>query len=167
MFRKRNFFLLLACGVITFLIFTFISINVLTNWETLRYNSNLSNNFDEKIWKLYHNLPKVYHNKVEDDVYKNSTKTLFLNNIVMNNNANLTYLWTHINSIINKQRLYPQDEYLAMLIKAMETAKVVNADLDKRGTQLKLLLTLEVILIRLINKELLYCINDYFRVAKK
>lgn len=145
MFRKRNFFLVFTCGVTIFLIFTFISINVLTKWETLRYNA-VENNFEEKIWKIYHNLPKIYYENLEaHNVDDFNGTSIFLKNIALSyNKSNLTYLWKHINNNISRNNIHPQNEYLGTLLKAMQTAKIVEADLDKRGTQLKLLLILEV-----------------------
>lgn len=164
MFRKRKFVLILSGGVVVFVLLTFLFFNILTKWESHRYDYVKNDIVPKRILDIYRNLPVVYYEKFQE--YENSTSKMFLKNIRINKNVNLTNLWKYVNDFVSKDSLYPQNEYLGSLVHAMETSKIINATLDQRGTQLKFLLTLDVI-------QFAYCILclfiyiQIFRVVRK
>lgn len=140
MIRKRKLIVFTLCGITIFIILTLFCMNVLTNWEYNRHGY-LNNNLENKIWAHYYKLPEKY---MLTHGNEDNRTNLFIRNLQTDYHMNLPELWRYVNSIVSKDTLYPQTEHLGLAVNAMKSTKIIKADLDRRGTQLKLLLTLEV-----------------------
>lgn len=143
MIRKRNFLIITVIIFVTFL-FT-------TNYLLVLLNTTESEvrvwSIEEQILLQLKNLPEHYHKNTRN--IDNRTQ-LFIKNINLKNvakipNSNLKNLWDDFGSKISKEQLYDlTDNNLGTVLYALQTAGIKKADIDTRGTQLKLLLTLEV-----------------------
>ncbi|CAG9861809.1 unnamed protein product [Phyllotreta striolata] len=137
MFRRKT---ILIIGVI-FSIGFLLSTNYL-NFELPKGSDRKI--VDEIIYEELNKLPKFYKlspknaNVEVEGFFKNlSTSAKYPY-------KNLRHLWQTANSWTNKDRLVDiRSPYLNDVVTSMKYAKITGADLDHRGTQLKLILTLE------------------------
>lgn len=140
MIRKRKLITIGLISIITFIIsVTYLFASLSQTTENLKIKTT-----EELIYKELVKLKEKHSNTipVEDselDIVINNlnTKTLEDNNF--------NELWKIANSWVSKSGIVDfHSSHLGNVLHALKTAKIVKADLDTRGTQLKLLLTLEV-----------------------
>lgn len=97
---------------------------------------------EEKIYLILAKLPQKY--KTRTTTFDNLTETFLRNTKIKPTTDNLTLLWKEANSWISDQKFVnPYSSNLSDILHALRHAPIVKSDLDIRGTQLKLLLTLE------------------------
>lgn len=142
MIRKRRLFLLTALIIFTFILTVFYLMRLLSDTEKAPKNSN--DIIHEQI--LYHltNLPEFYKVRVTT---KDSIIDSFINNIKAPRNArdSLEGLWKEVDAWVTKTQLTNfSSTKIGSVTHALKQAKITGADIDTRGTQLKLFLTLEV-----------------------
>lgn len=98
----------------------------------------------EQIHYYYSNLPEFYRSRTTT---KDEVVDKFIRNVNDRGSGkdDLEGLWKEVNSWVTKASLVNfTSAKIGRIVHALQTAKVVYADVDSRGTQLKLLLTLEV-----------------------
>lgn len=143
MIRKRR---VIICAALT-IIFAFVSVisllmNSLINSQNEVHFSNKA--IEETIKYHLTILPEKY--KLRNIVFDNITDS-FIKNIytVPNSITSIKRLWQEVNSWAKLHYFVNvTSPYLGTIINSLKYAKIKYADIDRRGTQLKLLLTLEV-----------------------
>lgn len=143
MIRKRR---VIICAALT-IICMFVSVisllmNSLINSQNEVSFSNKA--IEETIKYELTKLPEQY--KLRNIVFDNVTDTFIKNiYIVPNSITSIQQLWQEVNSWA-KFHFFVNvtSPNLGTIINSLKHAKIKYADIDRRGTQLKLLLTLEV-----------------------
>lgn len=143
MFRKKTvvFAALIVVSVFLFTLQYLLSVLPGTESEVRR-----KSRIEQNIYSKLKELPDIYKNPQNLD---NSKFNVFLNNLKVENGVgldtlDLTELWLEANSWPSKNQLINiSSPNLGKLIFAMKHASITKADIDTRGTQLKLLLTLK------------------------
>lgn len=143
MFRKRR--LIYFSFIIFFLFICVLRYLLLTltksEHEILYTNSII----EEQIKNELHLLPAKY--KHRSPVIDNSSD-IFINNLYKTPGSikDLTQLWKEVNSWSRKNQFVDvHSPNLSNILFALKHAHILSADIDRRGTQLKLMLTLEVL----------------------
>lgn len=136
MIRKRKLLGFSITLIIIFIFSTYYLLSRLTSTEsevrTVR----------EQISFHLENLPEVYKTRKP---YENDAIDKFISNINSIATEETTKLWQIANSWVSGTKLVElESPHLGGLLSALKTSKIINSDLDTRGTQLKFLLTLEV-----------------------
>ena len=146
MFRKKTVIFL---GLLVSSIFFFTIYVLLTVLPGQENEIKTVSSIEKAIYNELNKLPEVYHTSGANS--DNTKFYTFFNNVkktdnIRVNESNLTKLWQEANSwTLNTQLVNISSPDLGKLIFAMKNAKIIKADIDSRGTQLKLLLTLKVI----------------------
>lgn len=98
---------------------------------------------ESEIYKILGGLPSEYKTQRKEELLfdkyflKNTEKVIKI--------ENFNEIWKLANSWVSKEQLYDMfSPRLGEVIEALKVGKIRKADIDSRGTQLKLLLTLEV-----------------------
>lgn len=142
MIRRRNLVLLSLLFFVLFILTTNYLLITLPSESEVRKQLTV----EEKIYYELNKLPVEYITKT---LIEDKTVDIFINVIQRNvtvRELNLDRLWTEANSWVSKTQLINlTSPNLGKLFVALKNAKIINADVDTRGTQLKLLLTLEVL----------------------
>ncbi|XP_018577764.1 glycosaminoglycan xylosylkinase homolog [Anoplophora glabripennis] len=140
MVRKRSFVLLSLLFFVLFILTTNYLLIILPSGSEVRKPLTV----EEKINYELSKLPAEYAIK---PLIEDTTVDVFLENfknIVKIEQLDLNHLWTESNSWVFKSQLINlTSPSLGKLFVALKKAKIISADVDTRGTQLKLLLTLE------------------------
>lgn len=142
MIRKRKLFFLALLTVLIFIATIFYLMRLLSNSEKRPINTNEI--IHEKIYKHLATLPEFY--KIRSTTHDSVVDT-FIKNI---NHANspiedLDELWNEVSSWVTRSQLTNfSSAKFGTVVQALKNAKIIHSDVDSRGTQLKLLLTLEV-----------------------
>lgn len=142
MIRRRNLVLLSLLFFALFILTTNYLLITLPSESEVRKQLTI----EEKIYFELNKLPVEYTIRT---LTEDKTVDIFLN-IIKSTNANfrqlnLDSLWREANSWVSKTQLINlTSPNLGKLFIALKKAKIISADVDTRGTQLKLLLTLEV-----------------------
>lgn len=97
---------------------------------------------EEEIYKIYKQLKNTIDPKSKTDNLVGNKFIKYLNNGSLVDN--LKQLWTEANSWVSKTEVYNIHHHLGNILHAIKKTKIIKADLDNRGSQLKFLLTLEV-----------------------
>lgn len=145
MIRRRNFLFCIATFLIIFIFTTNYLLTILSSSE-IEVRKILT--IEEKIYLELKKFPTRYNLKspIEDravEVFLENVKNL--NAVSKFTDTNLVNLWNEANSWVTKtQVLNFSSSSLGDVLSALKTAKIIKADVDTRGTQLKLLLTLQV-----------------------
>nr|XP_023011969.1 glycosaminoglycan xylosylkinase homolog [Leptinotarsa decemlineata] len=142
MIRQKRIFLL-ALG---FLLLFLITTNYV--WIALPNNENevkKVQSIEEKIYSEMKKLPDIYKFK---SIISDRGTDIFLKNIRDVESAldekSLKELWREANSWVSKTQLVnASSPNLGKIQFALKHAKIIKADVDTRGTQLKILLTLQ------------------------
>lgn len=112
------------------------------------------NRVEELIYNELKTLPDIYYSSQNEDNGK-FKKLLEIIRSQQEDDDNLHNLWQKANSWVSENQLLNISSHeLGRVITAMKTAKIVKSDIDTRGTQLKLLLTLKVLDIFLLLKPI-------------
>lgn len=142
MLRKRKFIFATLVVLCTFLFIVAYLMNILTKKQTERLLTNSI--VEEKIKEYLNKLPDKY--KVKNKFIGNITD-LHIENVhhAPKNVDILIKLWHEVNSWVSKGVFVNTSTIsnLGSILGALKYTKIIYADLDTRGTQLKLLLTLE------------------------
>lgn len=139
MFKKRKVLGALAIFIIIFLMTLSYFINVLSS-ENEAGRAHQISGYEAKILMKLYNLPKYYH--IKPEYYDNITETFVKS--LKRSERDMKSVWQDVNAAVSKQGLFKiANTYLGDALHALQTGRIIKADLDKRGTQLKLLLTLE------------------------
>lgn len=101
------------------------------------------NLLEESIRNNVKSLPQKYQ---QTQVEFDNLTELFINNVnKVNSIKNLKQVWSSIKNNIRDNKLFVSNgTYLGTALEGLRTASIISADVDSRGTQLKLLLMLEV-----------------------
>lgn len=161
MIRRRRFL------KITLLIslFFFITVWFVSNVSKSEKLPQISNTqeYEDEIYRELALLSAEY--KTKSKIVSNFTK-YFLNNMKSSADlANLNYnnVWKNAKSWVSKMQLYEaRNSDIREVCEAMKVGKIIKADLDSRGTQLKFLFTLEVsdFFLKKLRVYLYYCCVD-------
>lgn len=141
MLRKRKFIFLIFAATCTFLFIIGYLMNVLIKEQN---EEALTNSIvEEKIKKYLLRLPEKYKIK---NKFLGNISDLHIKNVhdVSSNVDVLNKWWYEVNSWVSKGVFVNTTSNLGSVLGALKYAKIIYADLDTRGTQLKLLLTLKV-----------------------
>jgi hypothetical protein len=135
MIRKSR---LLIISVILISIFL-ISTNYLL--ITLTDSENEVKSVHEKIYQQLEHLPDFY--KIRKPL-ENDVTDRFIKNINVDDEKNLKKLWNVARSWVSKTKIVDfESPLLGSVLSALKKSKIIKADLDTRGTQLKVQLTLD------------------------
>nr|CAI5824554.1 unnamed protein product [Callosobruchus analis] len=142
MLRKRNVLILSVTILVLFFLTTNYLRSILPSNNSVKYTS-LS--IEGKIQIEFKHLPRDY--KIPSLLEHKSFST-FLNNIKSEkfelNSENLTNLWNEANSWVSKTQIFNMSSpNIGKVVYALKNAKILKADLDTRGTQLKFTFTLD------------------------
>lgn len=145
MIPKRRVFIITIILLIFFLVTTnyfFVSVLSRTESEVMKKPSGLIT-IEQKIMQKVPLVSKNYKSKrITND---NTTDTFIRNLKIIKEIKNKERLWKEAKSWVSKTQLYNfTNPNLGSVLNALKTSKIIKADIDTRGTQLKLLLTLEV-----------------------
>ncbi|EFA06532.1 glycosaminoglycan xylosylkinase homolog [Tribolium castaneum] len=135
MIRKRKLLSISVTLIVVFIFSTYYLLTTLTSTESEVRSTH------EKIYHHLKNLPQLYktHKPLENDAFDKFTSNV---NVVIN--EDVAKVWQIANSWVSGTKLVDlESPFLGTVLSRLKTAKVVKADLDTRGTQLKFLLTLE------------------------
>lgn len=140
MIRRKNILLV----AILFLVVFVVTTNYLLYW--LPRQSDVTITIEENIYLELKKLPIYYKiNEAEIDDVGTLLKKINIVNITHAYNG-IEKLWKLADTWPNKTQIVDiHSPQLGDILSLLSQAKIVKADLDHRGTQLKLLLTLEVI----------------------
>ncbi|KAJ8925971.1 hypothetical protein NQ315_009826 [Exocentrus adspersus] len=141
MLRRRSFIFLLLVFLVLFVITT--NYLLITLHSKSEVKSPLT--VEEKIYFELNKLPGRYTSK---SLVEDKTTEVFLQNLSTTNlrleDLDLEGLWAEANSWVSKTQLVNlSSPDLGKLFFALKHARITKADVDTRGTQLKLLFTLE------------------------
>lgn len=140
MIQKRKLLLLTVSIFLLFILLISSFMRILITEEHER-STTVQLSPEEKILKLFDHLPDTYKvRRLKDD---NITRVLLKNLKNKLKIRNIKQIWIDANAGVSKTQLY-NSSLLGLIRLGMKRLKIVFADLDSRGTQLKLLLTLEV-----------------------
>lgn len=136
MIRKRKVIIISIALIIIFFISTNLLFSLLTTEIEVR-------SIHDHIYFHLNNLPSIYKHK---EISNNDSFNIFLKYINSPiHETDVTKIWQIANSWVSKNRLVDhENSFIGSVLLAMQNTKIIKADLDTRGTQLKLLLTLEV-----------------------
>lgn len=151
MIRRRK---LLLFTVITVLIFLITTNYLLLNLQkTDDIEVRKSPTIEEKIYQHLAKLPDYYNLRSPKDVsFSDLSLVNTKNSTVRLDDWHLQELWKEANSWVSKTSVINfSSPKMGPLLFALKNAKILKADLDSRGTQLKFLLTLQVIYLYLKN----------------
>lgn len=143
MVRRRNLLVCLAVFIILFVLTTNYLLNILTASES-KVKKLLT--IEEKIYLELQNLPAQYNltplsHDIADEIFTDDFK--YKNTSIQK--IDLVNLWQEVNSWVSKTQVVNfQSPNFRRAFYALKSAKIIKADVDTRGTQLKLLLTLQV-----------------------
>ncbi|XP_018331863.1 glycosaminoglycan xylosylkinase homolog [Agrilus planipennis] len=141
MFKRKQIFLLFALFTLSFLLVLIVLIKKLPSTES-KVKIKV-NNIEELILEEAHQLSNYF--KTKRSINETAIKIFIneLNKIVISKNTTEP-LWNIARSWVSKTQLYNMSSiYLGDVIYALKSNKILKADIDSRGTQLKLFLTLE------------------------
>lgn len=143
MVRPRSLLVLLIITILTFFVSTFY---LLLNLQSTDIEVRNIQTIEDKIYLELKNLPEHYKSKsvltvpVIDSFVNNIRNTTF-----QHENTDLKHLWEEANSWVSKNQVVDfSNVQIGQVLTALRNAAIIKADLDTRGTQLKLLLTLQV-----------------------
>lgn len=143
MIRKRKLLLLAAFTILSFILTIIYLMRLLSDSES---SPKITHELiHEKIRYHLANLPEFYKIKAitPDGVADNFIQ--HINSVQGNGKDSLEELWNEVNSWVTKTQLTNfTSSKIGNVLQALKHAKIIFADVDTRGTQLKLLLTLEV-----------------------
>nr|CAH7761905.1 unnamed protein product [Callosobruchus chinensis] len=142
MLRKRNVLVLSVTILVLFFFTTNYLRSILPSNNSVKYTS-LS--IEGKIQIEFKNLPKDY--KIPSLIEPKTFYT-FLKNIKSEkfelSSENLTILWNKANSWVTKTQIFNiSSPNIGKVVYALKNTKILKADLDTRGTQLKFIFTLD------------------------
>ncbi|KAF7279690.1 hypothetical protein GWI33_006850 [Rhynchophorus ferrugineus] len=101
------------------------------------------NRVEELIYNELKTLPNIYYSSQNEDNDK-FEKLLESIKSQQGNDENLNSIWQKANSWVSENQLLNiSSSELGKVITAMKSVKIIKSDIDTRGTQLKLLLTLK------------------------
>lgn len=146
--QKRNLLLLTLVLLILFVIAINYFLSALTKMESEVKNSK-ELDIQEQIMQAVTHLDKKY--KIMH-LTPNTILDAFIFNLKNPTNIKNVYkeVWLEANSWVSKTQLYElESRHLGNVINALKSSKIIKADIDTRGTQLKLLLTLEVSILNI------------------
>ncbi|XP_056634983.1 glycosaminoglycan xylosylkinase homolog [Diorhabda sublineata] len=138
MFRRRTILLLTLVLLIVF----FITTNYLL--ITLSIENEIgSKSVEEFIYQKLEELPDHY--KLLPSQYNNEIPESFESFKISSNITNkIDIIWKIANSWTNNTKLIDiKSKYVGDILLMLQRGKIIKADIDSRGTQLKLLLTLQ------------------------
>ncbi|RZC39678.1 DUF1193 domain containing protein [Asbolus verrucosus] len=139
MLRKRKLLIISIVLIVTFMVTTNY---LLTRLTTASEGDTEIKSIHEKIYKELENLSNKYEIRkpFEDEI----TDTFIKNINTFTVEGNIKNVWQIANSWVSKTMLVDfMSLHVGSLLLALKKSKIIKADLDGRGTQLKLLLTLE------------------------
>lgn len=137
MLRRRTVLLLTLVLLIVF----FVTTNYLLITLSIE-NEVDSTSVEESIYQKLRELPDHY--KILQSQYNNETPNSFENFKILTNVTNRPILWKIANSwTINTRLVDIKSKYVGDILLMLQQGKIIKADIDSRGTQLKLLLTLQ------------------------
>ncbi|KAJ8935401.1 hypothetical protein NQ314_012820 [Rhamnusium bicolor] len=142
MIRRRNLLLIALLFFTLFILTTNYLLIILPSSEN-EVRKEITT--EEKIYQELEKLPIQYKQR---PLIEEKTTDIFLENIRKTDkkleSLNLEQLWREANSWVSKtQLLNLSSPSLGKVFFALKNAKIIKSDVDTRGTQLKLLLTLE------------------------
>lgn len=145
MVRRSSLFIASLGFLILFSLITNYLLSTLPSSEVVPKSRILT--IEEKIYLELKSLPAHYKSK---PLILDKSIDIFLENIrkaaVSLNDSAIKKLWTLANSWVTKTQVVDlTSSSLGQVLTALKTASIIKADLDTRGTQLKFLLTLQVI----------------------
>lgn len=145
MIRRR---IILLCVITFLIIFVFTTNYLLTILPSSEIEVRKILTIEDKIYLILEKNPTRYDIKPSTD---DKSVDIFLKNAKNVNvdseftETNLIELWKEANAWVSKTQLVNfSSPSLGNVLYALKTAKIIKADVDTRGTQLKLLLTLQV-----------------------
>lgn len=143
MIRRRNLLILVIIAVIIFVITTNY---LLLNLQTSDIEVRKLQTIEDKIYMELQSLPDYYKLKPFETVqFTDLVLAKSKNRTVNLTDTNLEYLWKEANSWVSKTGIVDfSSTQIINVLSALKNAKITKADFDTRGTQLKLLLTLQV-----------------------
>lgn len=141
--QRRKVHIILILFIIISFIVTIIRLMYLIT-ETDKLLNAPNNPIHEKIYHHFDNLPEFYK-------MRTTTKDPIVDSFIANINKhgspteNFNELWKEVGAWVTKTQLTNfTSAKIGSVAEALKRAKIIYADVDTRGTQLKLLLTLEV-----------------------
>lgn len=143
MIRRKS---LLLFGLITVLIFIITTNYLLLNLQTSDIEVRTFKTIEEKIYLELENLPQQYRLKsYQKDPTISLSSVIYTNRSFNLGDSSFKDLWKEANSWVSKTRIVDfSSPQIVNVLLGIKNAKITKADLDTRGTQLKLLLTLQV-----------------------
>lgn len=143
--QKKKILVLFIAVCVLFILLTGFCMSVLSKSELDRKDNSLT--FEDKIHYEYSRLSPDYRIK---RLKTDNITEIFVRNLKnrKKKTANFEEIWETVRAGVSKTQLFSiGDPILGHALDALQNAKIIKADLDTRGTQLKLLLTLEVMKI--------------------
>lgn len=145
----RRKLLIILGSVIVFLFIAIVLRLMYLITESEKLLKTPINPIHEKIYNHFANLPEFY--KVRTRA-KDPIVDTFIHNINNKPNSptdNFKELWKEVNSWVTKTQLTNfSSAKIGSVAQALKRGKIIYSDVDTRGTQLKLLLTLEVSFVK-------------------
>lgn len=141
MLRRRKFIFatLAACCIFLLMVTYLMNILIKEQNEEILTNSIV----EEKIKEYLLRLPEKY--KIKNNFLSNiSNLNIETVHAISTDEDILNKLWYEVNFWVTKGIFVNVTSNLGSILTALKYAKIIYADLDTRGTQLKLLLTLQV-----------------------
>lgn len=139
MLKKRKLLILCVIVGIIFVMTTNYLLKILVK-ESESEREVINNDVNRAIYEELHNLSPRYRRK---QVYKNVNVETIINN--KNLITNFENLWEISNTQLSqRQKGQFENAYLAEILWGLKHGKIIKADLYPKGTQLKLLLNLQV-----------------------
>lgn len=142
MIRLRKLLILIVIIVVLFLITTNY---LLFNLQSSDVEVKNLPTIEEKIYLELQKLPEHYKLKSVETLPVIDLFAINTNNITRLNGTQFQQLWKLANSWVSKTRIVDfSNPDIGRILHVLKVAAITKADLDTRGTQLKLLLTLQV-----------------------
>ncbi|XP_050500165.1 glycosaminoglycan xylosylkinase homolog [Diabrotica virgifera virgifera] len=139
MFRQKTILLLAVLLLIIF----FITTNYLLVTLPTESEVKISLSVEDLIYKELQNLPVSYKYQSKSNEENLSIYSNF-KSITKQGEDKIERLWQIANSWVNNTQLLDiNSPYVGDILLALQHTKIIQADIDPRGTQLKLLLTLQ------------------------
>lgn len=146
MVRRRNILFLLIIVLIVFLITPYYLLKNLQISE-IEVRKLPTSTIEEKIYIELQNLPEIYKIKPLQSLPEFDIFLANFRNIGKLKCTNVSRLWDNANSWVSNSKSRVVDfssSQIGEILFCMKYAKIIKADLDPRGTQLKFLFTLQV-----------------------
>lgn len=143
MFRRKT--VIIAASTVAFVFFFTLNylLTFLPSTESeVRTNSQIENSIYEELKRL----PDIYKVSPQVEARKADEFLKHVNDVVSLELQNLKALWDEANSWPSKDQITnTSSPSIGKVVYALKHARITMADIDTRGTQLKLLLNLMVI----------------------